>query len=464
MRTLLSIFFILLTGICRAQGDEYVSLQDRLKSNIFLKVEASSTDVFVGEPITVTYKLYSAMASESNIVKRPSFDGFDIKDLMGEADITPARENVDGVVFDVHTILKLQLTPYKAGRFILGALTMRNRVRLVDANGNKDPVLDGVSEDYSLNNGYYTLQIASVPLSVLVTALPAASQPQGFDGVTGDFKMNVELSKVIYAPGEQGHLTITFLGKGDFSKVKQPEINWPGGVEVFPSKIDEDKAKTPEGNGYKSFTIPFKAERAGRYTIPSVQFTFFDVITNQYKTITNIPVEFNVVQERNAGAEGIMQDQKGKDNTALLIAGAVILGTLLLLFVIRNRKNRMRPAAIPEQNKQEPVHLSGNTSRAEELLKEAGDTLHYTGDTFYVTLKRALTAWLEERLALPQNITTNRLIQVMTENRFPSTRQNEVISLLNELDMNIYSGGGLSGDKERLLNIARNIILNDDRR
>ncbi|HMR85654.1 MAG TPA: BatD family protein, partial [Niabella sp.] len=189
MRVLFYILFILLPGISRAQNEDYISLQDRLKSNIFLKVEASSTDVFVGEPITVTYKLYSAMASESNIVKRPSFDGFDIKDLSDENNMTPARENVDGVVFDVHTILKLQLTPYKAGRFTLGALTMRNRVRLVDANGKEDPILDGVNEAYSLTNGYYNLQIASVPLTVLVTALPAASQPQGFDGITGDFKM-----------------------------------------------------------------------------------------------------------------------------------------------------------------------------------------------------------------------------------------------------------------------------------
>ncbi len=462
MRVLFYILFILLPGISRAQNDDYISLQDRLKSNIFLKVEASSTDVFVGEPITLTYKLYSAMASESNIVKRPSFDGFDIKDLSGENDMTPSRENVDGVVFDVHTILKLQLTPYKAGRFMLGTLAMRNRVRLVDANGKEDPILDGINEAYSLNNGYYNLQIASVPLTVLVTALPAASQPQGFEGITGDFKMNVELSKAIYAPGEQGLLTITLLGKGDFSKVKQPKINWPDGIEVFPSKIDADKTQTPDGNGYKSFTIPFKAEKAGKYTIPSVQFTFFDIVTNKYKTITNIPVEFNVVQEGNTRTERITQDKTEKDNTMPLIIGALILGAVLLFFLIRNRKKNVRQASIPEQNKQKPVNLPSKTNRAEELLKAAADTIHYTGDAFYVNLKQALTAWFEKRLALPQNVTTNELMLAMTENHFSPSRQNEVISLLNELDMNIYSGGSLSGDKERLLNTARNIILNDN--
>ncbi len=461
MRVLFYILFILLPGISRAQNDDYISLQDRLKSNIFLKVEASSTDVFVGEPITLTYKLYSAMASESNIVKRPSFDGFDIKDLSGENDMTPSRENVDGVVFDVHTILKLQLTPYKAGRFMLGTLAMRNRVRLVDANGKEDPILDGINETYSLNNGYYNLQIASVPLTVLVTALPAASQPQGFEGITGDFKMNVELSKAIYAPGEQGLLTITLLGKGDFSKVKQPKINWPDGIEIFPSKIDADKTQTPDGNGYKSFTIPFKAEKAGKYTIPSVQFTFFDIVTNKYKTITNIPVEFNVVQEGNTRTERITQDKTEKDNTMPLIIGALILGAVLLFFLIRNRKKNVRQASIPEQNKQKPVNLPSKTNRAEELLKAAADTIHYTGDAFYVNLKQALTAWFEKRLALPQNVTTNELMLAMTENHFSPSRQNEVIGLLNELDMNIYSGGSLSGDKERLLNTARNIILND---
>jgi len=460
MKVLFSIFFVLLSGICLAQSDDYISLQDRLKSNIFLKVEASSTDVFVGEPITVTYKLYSAMASESNIVKRPSFDGFDIKDLTGEEDMIPSRENVDGVVFDVHTILKLQLTPYKAGRFTLGALTMLNRVRLVDANGKEDPILDGVSEAYSLNNGYYSLQIASIPLVVLVTALPEASQPSGFDGVTGDFKMNVALSKAIYTPGEQGQLTITLLGKGDFLKVKQPEVKWPDGIEVFPSKIDEDKTTSADGSGYKSFTIPFKAEKAGKYTIPSVQFSFFDIVTNKYKTITNIPVEFNVVQEGNTRTESIAQDKKEKDNTMPLIIGALILGVILLFLMLRGKKKNAQPAVIPEQKKQQTISAAGNASQAEALLKTASETIDYTGDAFYVNLKQALTAWFGERLALPQSaVTTSELMRVMTENHFSSSRQNEVIGLLNELDMNIYSGGSLSGDKERLLNIARNIIL-----
>ncbi|HMR83623.1 MAG TPA: BatD family protein, partial [Niabella sp.] len=247
-----------------------------------------------------------------------------------------------------------------------------------------------------------------------------------------------------------------------FSKVKQPEVNWPDNIEVFPSKIDADNTQTPDGNGYKSFTIPFKAEKPGKYTIPSVQFTFFDIVTNKYKTITNIPVEFNVVQEGNTRAERITKDKTEKDNTMPLIIGVLILGAVLLFFLIRNRKNRIQPAAIPALNKQEPGSSPGETNRAEDLLKAAADTIHYTGDTFYVNLKQALSAWFEKRLALPQNVTTNELMLAMTENHFSSSKQNEVIGLLNELDMNIYSGGSLSGDKERLLNIARNIILNDD--
>jgi hypothetical protein len=145
-----------------------------------------------------------------------------------------------------------------------------------------------------------------------------------------------------------------------------------------------------------------------------------------------------------------------------LIIGALILGAVLLFFLIRNRKKNVRQASIPEQNKQKPVNLPSKTNRAEELLKAAADTIHYTGDAFYVNLKQALTAWFEKRLALPQNVTTNELMLAMTENHFSPSRQNEVISLLNELDMNIYSGGSLSGDKERLLNTARNIILNDN--
>ncbi|MCH5715918.1 BatD family protein [Niabella hibiscisoli] len=334
-----------LFSAANAQDEDYVSLQDRLKSNIFLKVDASNTDCFVGEPIVVTYKLYSALATESSIVKNPYFDGFDVKDLKGSSDNIASRETVDGVRFDVHTLLKLQLTPRRAGKLTLGALTVRNRVKLVDSRGNEDPLLDGVEEGYTLNNGYFTLPVSSVPITVLVTALPGNSttapstQP---NGLVGDFKMDVQLSKKLLAPGEQAQLTIMLTGRGDFSKIEQPEIAWPEAADVLATKVDEDKTQKQDGSGYKSFTIPFTINAPGKYTIPSIRFSFFDAQGGRYKTITNVPVELSVVSEGGITGNETSTNKQDKDIPLTGIGLAALAIALLFTLIILYKKENSR--------------------------------------------------------------------------------------------------------------------------
>ncbi|ULT44311.1 hypothetical protein KRR40_13745 [Niabella defluvii] len=64
-------------------------------------------------------------------------------------------------------------------------------------------------------------------------------------------------------------------GRGDFSKIEQPEIMWPDAADVLAAKVDEDKIQKEDGSGYKSFVIPFSINAPGKYTIPSIRFSFF---------------------------------------------------------------------------------------------------------------------------------------------------------------------------------------------
>ncbi|WP_346236009.1 BatD family protein [Niabella insulamsoli] len=447
MKQLLSFLFLFIVSSAAAQNEAYVSLEERLKSNVFLKVDASNTDCFVGEPIVVTYKLYSAMPSESNIVRKPAFAGFEIKDLMSGADGIASRETIDGIRFDVHTVLKLQLTPYKAGTLSLGPLIMQNRIRLVDGNGRKDPVLNGVEEGYALDNGYFNLSISSVPIPVIVTALPQNSQRAAkFEGLVGDFKMDVRLSEKVVAPGKAAALIITITGKGDFSKIKQPEISWPDGVEVFDTKTDEDQPGSNGGGGYKSFEIPFVANKAGSYTIPSIQFSFFDAVNYKYKTITNIPLEFSVIDESGAGGNDAASAAPTTDhqNIYLLAGLAVALLLFIIVFIfLRKKKKTDTPTKRNEAktigNKE--VIVEKNLS-VEEWLQPATTALHSDGNTFSIALKKSVIAFLEHKSGVQAGqFNQHQSNPSMATAGLSVQKQEEVKILLSDIDMSIYSGG-----------------------
>jgi hypothetical protein len=58
------------------------NLSDKIQKNIFIKVDVNKNSCYVGEPVVVTYKLYTRLKSESSITKNPSFNGFSVIDLL----------------------------------------------------------------------------------------------------------------------------------------------------------------------------------------------------------------------------------------------------------------------------------------------------------------------------------------------------------------------------------------------
>jgi len=54
------------------------NIPKKINKNIFIKVISDKTTCSVGEPIIVTYKLYTRLKAESNVTKSPSFNGFSV--------------------------------------------------------------------------------------------------------------------------------------------------------------------------------------------------------------------------------------------------------------------------------------------------------------------------------------------------------------------------------------------------
>ncbi len=458
------IFFWLLfyASLAFSQGD-YTPLDDRLRNNLYITVSVNKSECYVGEPIVATYKLYSALESESSILKNPSFYGFNYKDLITPRDNVVTRETVDGKRFDVHTIKKVQLMPKETGKLELDALTMGNKIRVLDLSGKKIDLLDGVLEDYTLDGNYLHFTVSSVPITINVLNPGNITRPIQYNGAAGDFKMNVQMNKTTLAPNEQGLLTITIIGKGDFSKVKVPVVQWPSGITALPAQAKNNY--TSATGGYKVFGISFSGLTEGSYTIMPIQFSYFDTLNNRFNTITNRPFTF-YIRNTNRDNEILPQVTKviNNDDTrnALIIGGGVVLALLLLLLFIRKRKKERAQkypvAAIINTvgDNTKPVAAGNNI---DHYLQSAADTRHHTGNTFYNFLKQGIVRFFEDKFALP-SVLFNRtsLKQSMTDNAVNASLQEEVQNLLTEIEMNIYSGGGLDADKTSLLAKARNIL------
>lgn len=458
------LFFLIL---CQAYfvSAQYVPLDDRIKNNLYITVSVNKSECYVGEPIVATYKLYSAFESESTILKKPSFYGFNYKDIITPRDNIATRETIDGKKFDVHTIKKVQLTPVESGKLELDALTMGNKIRVLDNNGRKISLLDGVLEDYTLDGNYMHFTISSVPITINVLSPDNTARPMQYSGAAGDFRMNIQMNKNTFAPGEQGLLTVTIVGQGDFSKVKVPVVQWPSGINVQPAQTKNNYTRA--SGGYKVFGITFSGKAEGSYTIMPIQFSYFDTLNNRLNTITNRPITFYIRDNSTKNIVLPSTDNADNDNkrNALIIGGGIVLALLLLLLFINKRKKERRQqynAPVITTNNYNPTPPAApvkSKNIIDEYLQPAADTRHHMGNTFYNFLKQGIIKFFEERFALP-SVLFNRtsLKQSMTDNNIAAPLQEEVLNLLTEIEMNIYSGGGLDADKASLLNKTKNIL------
>ena len=87
----------------------------KINRNMFVRLEVDRRSCYVGEPVVATYKLYTRLKSESNLVKNPSFNGFSVIDLQQPDNTSYQVEKLNGRDYNVYIVRKVQLYPLLAG-------------------------------------------------------------------------------------------------------------------------------------------------------------------------------------------------------------------------------------------------------------------------------------------------------------------------------------------------------------
>src|SRR5689334_24898943 len=105
-----------------------------IRKNIFVKVTASKSTVFAGEPVLVIYKLYTSLNSHARVSKQPSFTGCSVMEL--SSDNEPPEATINGKLFHIYVIRKVQVIPLQEGTFQLGPAYVDNVVQLMREDGS----------------------------------------------------------------------------------------------------------------------------------------------------------------------------------------------------------------------------------------------------------------------------------------------------------------------------------------
>jgi hypothetical protein len=226
---------------------------------LFVEAAPSRTRLHVGEPLLLTYNLYTqASVTDLRFSEAPSYPGFWSEDL-DKPRSTPAGEpaTVEGERYRRFPVLQKLLFPTRAGTLTIPAA----RIRIGLTRGFFD-VGDGTIER---------------PTQALtITAEPIPDEP-GFSGAVGRFRVSSSLDKTDLAFGEAATVRFRVEGSGNLKWVDRgPELAVPG-AKVYPPQVRSELKPGPGGiSGSKTWEYVVVPETAGSLEVPALAFSYFD--------------------------------------------------------------------------------------------------------------------------------------------------------------------------------------------
>ena len=436
---------------------------EKIRKNMLIRVEVDKKSVYVGQPVVATYKLYTRLKSESNMTKNPSFNGFSVLDIQQPNDMSYHTEKHEGREYNVYIIRKVQLYALLAGNLELGIAEIENNVQFIKAEyvNQQADALNDIFRDLAqltippegIDIQKVTLQ--SKPLTVLVKPLPDAGKPLSFKGAVGNFTIETRVEKNNFTTDDDGKMAIIISGEGNLQMINAPEMPWPKGLEGFDSKATDDLFKgTVPVSGRKIFEFPFTVSIPGTYTLPAVEFSFFDTRDEKYKTVNSNPIEITVTRgtgkTKNLVAE---PNRKSNDNlltkffsnrlrVVSLLAVLIIIG--LIVWLKRDTKNEKQlSAAVQAEEKTAAIETADEVilPAQQNPLALAEECLHREdAKLFYTHLNQGLKNFLAKKLALPaEDLNRKNISEKLDAKGISNETAVELQQLMDEMEWQLYT-------------------------
>jgi predicted house-cleaning noncanonical NTP pyrophosphatase (MazG superfamily) len=257
--------------------------------SIHLVAEVSKTNPYLNEAITVVYKLYVSpkiAVDNWNEIDTPRYNDFWSQNINTQGQKVQ-NGTYNGEDYRFLVLRKTVLYPQKTGRLNIEPLSLDIALRVPtnrrDIFGSV--LMTRVNKTVSAGNK-----------TINVKALPEAGKPLDFTGAVGDFNFNVIATKRQLDASESFQLKINVDGNGNLKLFKLPKISLPSSLEVYEPEHSEN-VKTNlsgmQGNISDSYTVV--PQYKGKYPIPSISFSYFDLKTESYKRLSSEEIVIDVL-------------------------------------------------------------------------------------------------------------------------------------------------------------------------
>lgn len=440
----------------------------RAGDDIILSLSADRTVAVTGEPIIVTLKLYvqSSAISGFEDIRFPVFDGFWSQEIESPQNIQFVRENYNGKVYNAALLRRYMLLPQQEGTLTIEPATMTCLVQVRAQSSGPRSIFDDMFTSYQT----IRKRLVSPELKIGVRPLPAGA-PESFGGGVGNFRMTAGFDSDSVKAHEATSLRISVSGSGNINLIDAPKVKLPSDFEAYDVK-KTDKVTTGKSgaSGTVTFEYPFIPRVPGNYTIPPVEFSYYDISAGKYVTLSSGPLDLKVAAGQRTDAS-IMPSGVGKQSVKslgediryisvaqprlkkrgqLLVESPVMYIVPLLILVLSSAVWIML-----ERNAALKKDVAGSRNR--KARKVAGTRLRNAAvymkqnqyAAFYEELHKAIYGYVSDKLMLPvSDLTRERIAGELASRGKNEDTVRELFELLDACEYARYAPSGSTGEME----------------
>ena len=446
---------------------------------LFMLATVDKTTVYEQEALLLTFKIYKLpsvdLQSLSN--KMPDLKNFHVQEVELPQQKEFNLEHYNGRNYQTMVWSQYVLFPQHSGELEIPSTVYEGVIAQRVENNSGDIF------DMFFNSSRYVEVKKDLPtrsIKVNVKPLPQGKSSSFYGGV-GDFSISSTISATDVTANDAVTVRVILSGTGNLKLVKTPEIKFPQDFDIYDPKVENKytiKGGRQTGNKvYEYLIIP---RHAGQYTIPALEFQFFDPKSGSYKTVKTDEYTLNVARGQGGGESQTSVSYVNKedlkfvgqdvrfhatplklksDNTqfygSYLFWVCLALPLIILLVVVAISRKRIADNANIAK-----VRVKKASSVATKRLKVARKLMKENHkNEFYDEMMRALLGYFGDKLSIPvAELSKENIESELKRRSVPEDPVKQVISLLDDCEFARYAPGDDSGRMDRLYEQAAGVI------
>ena len=442
---------------------------------LFMMATASKTNVYEQEAILLTYKVYTQVNLTGLRGDVPDLKGFHTQEVELPQQKTFTLEHYNGRNYNTTVWRQFVLFPQQTGKIEIPSVTFEGTVS--QRMASSDPF------DAFFNGGNYVninKNLVTPKLTINVKELPEG-KPANFSGGVGEFTLSSSISTQDLKTNDAVTIKLVISGTGNMKLINTPEVAFPQDFEIYDPKVENKFNLTRNGlAGNKVIEYLAIPRHAGTYTIPPIEFSYFDLKSQSYKTLKTDAYTLNVAKGEGNSDQVVAnftskEDLKvlGQDiryiktgETRLAKKDDYFFGSmnyylwyliplvLFITFMVIYRKQAMENANVAK------VRTKKANKVATKRMKNAGKLLaEKKSEAFYDEVLKALWGYISDKLSMPvSQLSKDNIEEELQKHQVADELIKEFINNLNECEFARYAPGNQDEKMDKIYSSAIDVI------